>query len=279
MVSLVSQSDMLDFLNQLIAISPRPSTTSAGDDAATFIHQTFTGLGAADVKYQTVTAGATTISPNVIVTLAGSTRPDEIYVAGAHYDTDPGSPGADDNGSGMAAIVELLKIFNQYNFEATIMLVAFSGEEIGLHGSSDFAADASANSLDIRGAINLDMIGYVASGDTEDIDLIWHTNYDDGLKDASIAAQQTYVPGFAIKPFNYNDPGIAGNFDSDYTSFWTNGYAAVFFHEDTEEINPIRYGVGTDDIGNGLNSFSLMLNITRTAVATIATLAGPVSKK
>jgi Zn-dependent M28 family amino/carboxypeptidase len=278
MVTQVSQSDIAQFINDLVAISPRPSTTAAGNSAALFIHDKFVGLGAADVEYQTVTQASNTLSPNVIVTFTGAVRPNEIYIAGAHYDTDTDSAGADDNGSGSAALVEMVKIFSQYQFEATIMIVAFSGEEIGLHGSEDFAADAVANSLDIRGIINLDMIGYVEPGDTEDIDLIFHPDYDNGLTSASITAQQSFVPAFAIKTFNYvEDSRIPGNFNSDHISFWIEGYPAVFFHEDVEQINPIRTGAALNTVGIGLNSFSLVVNTTKTAVATLASLAVPVS--
>lgn len=195
-----------------------------------------------------------------------------IYLAGAHYDSDAGSVGADDNASGMGALVEMARILSQYEFEATIMLVAFSAEEVGLVGSETFAASASTSGYDIRGVINLDMVGFVAGGDTEDLDLVYHPSCE-GIKDSVLAARAAYVPAFAIKTFNVLS--IPPNFASDHYSFWDYGFAACFFHEDVEQLNPCRTNPSVDVLGTSLNSYSLLVNATRTAVATMASLAKP----
>jgi hypothetical protein len=279
MVSDVSSNEISSFVSELVSLGPRYSTASSGNSAAIYIHDCFAARGASNVQYQTVVHNFVTYSPNVVATFTGSVNAGEIYVLCGHYDTENNTSGADDNGSGLAALMEAARILGSRNFEATIKIAAFTGEEKGLRGSAVFASDADANNWNLKGVINLDMIGYVAAGDTEDIDLIYHSSYNAGLVNASITAQTRYVPDFAIKTFNYaTDARIPGNFSSDHESFWVHNFPAVFFHEDVEQINPIRFGMAPDTIGTGLNSYGMVVKITRTAIATVATLARPVAE-
>jgi Zn-dependent M28 family amino/carboxypeptidase len=94
---------------------------------------------------------------NVVAELTGATRPDEIYIIGAHYDS-VDNPGADDNGSGVAGVLEIARIVSQYDSDATIRFIAFDMEEWGLIGSDDYATDH--RSENIRGMISMDMIAY-----------------------------------------------------------------------------------------------------------------------
>jgi hypothetical protein len=95
---------------------------------------------------------------NVVGVHPGVVCPEEIYLVGAHYDTVADSPGAWDNASGVAGVLEAARILSQYSFEATIVFIAFDREEEGRKGS---AAYATEHSLDhIRGMIALDGIAY-----------------------------------------------------------------------------------------------------------------------
>jgi len=97
------------------------------------------------------------IGYNVVAELPGTTRRDEIYVIGAHYDS-VGNPGADDNGSGVAGVLEAARVISQYESEATIRFIAFDMEEVGLVGSKAYVAlHAGENFV---GVISLDMIAY-----------------------------------------------------------------------------------------------------------------------
>ena len=109
----------------------------------------------------------TTIT-NVIARLQGTDRSSTaVYVVGAHYDdrvTDvldftSDAPGADRDGSGVAAMLELARVFAQHPAKASIEFVAFGGEEQGLYGSAFFAAQAKAGGQNIQGALNMDTIG------------------------------------------------------------------------------------------------------------------------
>lgn len=103
---------------------------------------------------------------NVLATLPGSIHPERYFIVGAHFDSrgreecDPVefAPGANDDGSGTAALLELARVMSPYTFENSVIFMAFTGEEQGLHGSEAYAAYADSLDLDIRGMLNLDTI-------------------------------------------------------------------------------------------------------------------------
>jgi hypothetical protein len=106
---------------------------------------------------------------NVVATLHG-TNPDaddRVYVVGAHYDsrvTDvlngvSDAPGANDDGSGTSAVLELARVFAPHPTESTIVFVAYAGEEQGLLGSDHLAQVAKDAGWNIQGVLNMDIIG------------------------------------------------------------------------------------------------------------------------
>lgn len=104
---------------------------------------------------------------NVIGIKQGLVRPQEFYLVGAHYDSTSGkpcqnAPGANDNASGAAGVMELARVFSQLNTEASIIFVAFSGEEQGMLGSKKYMKTLvnSGMAADIKAFIILDMISY-----------------------------------------------------------------------------------------------------------------------
>jgi len=136
---------------------------------------------------------------NVIATIPGTTRPDDWYIIGAHYDSisnDNGhatAPGAEDNGSGTAGVLELARIFTANPPDATIMFICYAGEEQGLYGSKAHAQSIvnSGNTAKVKGMFNIDMIGY--TGDAE-LDCRLETRaIGQSLMDACIAAAAQYT--------------------------------------------------------------------------------------
>jgi hypothetical protein len=106
---------------------------------------------------------------NVIGTLKG-TQPESanrVYVVSGHYDsrcTDVlnftcDAPGADDDASGVAAVLELARVMSKHDFDATIVFMAVAGEEQGLYGSTFFAQQAKAAGMDVEGMFTNDIIG------------------------------------------------------------------------------------------------------------------------
>ncbi len=99
---------------------------------------------------------------NVVATKLGTTSPDEVYIVGAHYDS-VNNPGADDNASGVALILETARVLGQYDSDATIRLIAFDREEQGLVGSTAYAGDHQND--DIQAVLSCDMVAYSPDGE------------------------------------------------------------------------------------------------------------------
>jgi acetylornithine deacetylase/succinyl-diaminopimelate desuccinylase-like protein len=98
---------------------------------------------------------------NLLTSLPGVTQPEMLVVVGAHHDTVPGSPGADDNGSGLAGLLELARVLGRGRWAATLQLVAFDFEETGFFGSRAYVdALRRTSGVRLRGALILEMIGY-----------------------------------------------------------------------------------------------------------------------
>jgi len=137
----------------------RPAALHA---AERYIDETLHALGY-EVRRQNYEAQGVDCA-NLEVVIAGSARAAEIVLAGAHYDTVPGSPGADDNASGVAAILELARLLREARPARTIRLVAFVNEEPpfffwGEMGSKVYARAARARGDDIRVMLSLEMLG------------------------------------------------------------------------------------------------------------------------
>jgi Zn-dependent M28 family amino/carboxypeptidase len=211
-------------------------------------------------------------SPNVIATWNGK-ETSEWIVAGAHYDSrseDSSSktnraPGADDNGSGTSAMLELARIVNStsvdFGLERGLKLCFFSGEEQGLLGSRALAAQYKAEDVNVVAMINADMLGYQA---TSEVTL--------GFKDRSVTPELValakdlttlYVPGLPTAD--------SSSCCSDYLSFWEEGYPSVGFFENGEAAsNYPSYHTETDLI-EYVNTKQLALE-TQAVAATVFTL-------
>ncbi|MEX2178309.1 MAG: M20/M25/M40 family metallo-hydrolase [Gemmatimonadaceae bacterium] len=121
---------------------------------------------------------------NVIATLRGTTNPGLVYVVSSHFDSVERGPGADDNTSGTAALLEAARVLARRPQAATIQFAWFTGEEGGLLGSREYVRRAVAANQRIVGALNNDMIGW--SNDFRLDNTIRYSN--DGIRDLQHAA-------------------------------------------------------------------------------------------
>jgi bacterial leucyl aminopeptidase len=128
---------------------------------------------------------------SVIMTIPGTTRPDEVVVLGGHLDSitmmggkNGRAPGADDDASGIATLTEIARVLlaNDYRPDRTIKFIAYAAEEIGLRGSQAVVKDFKKRGVNVIGALQLDMTNY--QGSEKDIWL---------MKDFTSAAQNTFV--------------------------------------------------------------------------------------
>jgi hypothetical protein len=97
---------------------------------------------------------------NVVATLRGTVDPDVVYVVSSHYDSVEAGPGADDDSSGTAALLEAARVLADHPLPATVIFASFTGEEGGLLGSREFVRRAVAAKLHVAGALNNDMVGW-----------------------------------------------------------------------------------------------------------------------
>jgi Peptidase family M28/WD40-like Beta Propeller Repeat len=97
---------------------------------------------------------------NVIATLRGTENPELIYVVSSHFDSVAGGPGADDDTSGTAALLEAARILQPNPLPVTVVFASFTGEEAGLLGSTEFVGRAGEQKWNVVGALNNDMIGW-----------------------------------------------------------------------------------------------------------------------
>lgn len=212
--------------------------------------------------------------PNVVATLPGSVHPERMVVLGAHYDSINlsgsalAAPGADDNASGSAGLLEALAALAQGEHENTVRCVWFCAEELGLLGSAADAAQLAAAGTEVVAMLNMDMIAYRAAGDALDLDFATNST-DPALVQFCRDAAATYVPALPTVT------GVLTAGSSDHASYNAQGFPAAFFFEDLGQYSPVIHTSG-DTLGASANDWVLAQRITQAFVAAAATLASPV---
>ena len=214
-------------------------------------------------------------SDNVIALKRGLVHPDEYVVCGAHYDSynnSPGlpdslrAPGADDNATGVAGIMEAARLLSHCHFERSVLFCNWAAEEVGLKGSEAFANECAEHLVDIVGYFNLDMTGYLKEGTDLHVHLLYTT------RDSLIA---NYVYNFC--DVYYPDMPVRQNWlpwgDSDYSSFNRAGYAAIHPFEDVYFSSPYIHS-SNDILGVSVNNMPQCKRFTELNLGLVATLAG-----
>ena len=154
-----------------LATYDRSSRRSGIASARDWLLGQFGNLGLQTSTYAFPMSGTVAVPQvNVIGTLTGTTLPDEWIIVGAHYDSiqtngagSAAAPGAEDNASGCAAVLEMAEVFTRFPPKRTMVFTCFSGEEQGLIGSTRWVEDAlrpNGHLPKIKLALIMDMIGY-----------------------------------------------------------------------------------------------------------------------
>lgn len=227
----------------------------------------------------------TTVLTNVVATLKGTDPTDKrVFVISAHMDSRASdvmdrvgdAPGANDDGSGTAAVIECARVMSKHSFPATIIFVALCGEEQGLLGANFMARNAKAVNMEIAAVLNNDMIGNNNSNETNIIDNTKVRIFSEGLpavgmdekKAASIRALglendgpsrqlarymkeigERYIDNLEVVLVNRPDRFLRGG---DQTPFQQQGFTAVRVtemnenyihqHQDIRIENGLQYG-------------------------------------
>jgi Zn-dependent M28 family amino/carboxypeptidase len=177
------------------------------------------------------------------------------------------APGADDNASGVSALLEVARILSDVNTDHSIIFVLFSGEEQGKWGSTHYADLIDKADLDLDLLINLDMVGFDPKGTNDFL-----IEYDNGNvvqdNDKYSRAVATFIKDIADNYTNLNATlSLLGN--SDYLPFEALGYTVIGFHDDGVTRNPDHHT--TTDIPDLLN-YEYLASVTKLVLATILSL-------
>ncbi len=176
---------------------------------------------------------------SVILTVKGSTKPNEVIVVGAHGDSiagwsptdDVDAPGADDDASGLAVITEALRIMNAMGVrpDRTMKFISYAAEEVGLRGSSDVAQSFRDRNENVVGVMQLDMTNFT----TRPKEIVLMTDYTDARQNSFIKNLiKTYLPKNVVKEDR------CGYACSDHASWSRRGYpASIPFESRMREYN------------------------------------------
>ena len=302
MVSEVAVDSLKAYVSQLVAFGTRNTLSTQKDPkrgigaAKTWVLNKYNQFARQSNGRLTALIDSTILQPdgrrvdsainlgNVVATLKGTDPKDNrVFIISGHLDNMRSSvmdragdaPGANDDASGVAAVVECARIMSKHSFPATVLFVAFSGEEQGLLGATYMANKARKENLKIEAILNNDIMGSNHSNETNIINNTQIRVFSEGLPayqlDSSAAlirqlglendgkarqlaryvkeVGERYVDNLEVVMIYRNDRFLRGG---DHTPFVTNGYAAVRItemnenyyhqHQNVRTENGIRYG-------------------------------------
>lgn len=249
MIQQLDESMILGYIEKLVSFGPHPTARRflgkifdlSIEKVSRYIYNEFQSMGL-EVRYQTWKQELTIRNlwnppgykgwlegKNIEATLPGTDESsNEIYVMVAHYDTTRDSPGADDDGSGIAAMLSAAKLMSQYSFNHTIRFVTVSGHEQGLFGSYSYAKEARNNNDNIVATLCVDMIGYPGPNDRDDELRVFENEPSRWITDFTYDVNQRYSEYLNLEIFRVGNP--KGHL-SDYLNFWDFDFDTVFYHE------------------------------------------------
>ena len=255
----VDEAMILGYLEELTAFGPRVTTTPECEAAGRYIYSEFKDMGL-NVRYHNWSSG-NLFGSNIEATINGlDETSDKIYIICAHYDSVPGSPGADDDGSGTAAVMAAANVMSQYGFNNTVRFVTFSGEEQGLYGSYYYAEEAYENSDNIIAVLNVDMIGFAPTEEDARKIRVYENEASEWVTEFTTTISHEYYPYLKLEviPSGFT-------WGSDHYYFWEFGYYAIFY----AEYNFNDYYHSPQDIIENMN-IEYATNSTRLIIATLA---------
>jgi hypothetical protein len=221
---------------------------------------------------------------NLLATRRGVERPWEVVELGAHYDTVDASPGADDNASGVAALLETARLLQGTRLVRTLRLCFYAGEEHGLLGSSHHAAQVAQHPAErLLGALVVDMVGYARREpgtqlsplrvpllfdlpDTADFVLVVGNLHSGGIGSRWEDAAQRYAPGLGFYSVNRLAAFVPDAHRSDHAAYWSHGLRAVLL-TDTAELRSTHYHRPSDTAGT--LDYEFLADVTRALAATV----------
>ena len=233
--------------------------------AATYLFETYKSFGySPELQWFERANALGGKTANVVATLKGTVNPELIYVVSSHYDSAAISPGADDDSSGTAVLLETARILAQRPQPATIVFASFTGEEAGLLGSREFVRRAVADKLAVVGALNNDMVGW--ANDQRLDSTIRYSN--SGIRDIQHAAAIQFTDLITYDALYYKSTDAAAYYEAFGDIVGGIGSYPVLssphYHQSHDVLENINH--------------RLVAEVTKTTVATVALLASSPSR-
>ncbi|MBU1317849.1 MAG: M28 family peptidase [candidate division Zixibacteria bacterium] len=252
LISLISQDSLQSYVEVLESFPPRVTGSASDYAARDWCVGKLQEFGYTNVELDSFTYSSNAVQ-NVVAYKYGTGLLEHQIVVGAHRDAVSGSPGADDNGSGTAGVLEIARVLKDIETEMSFVFILFTGEEQGLHGSWHYANEAAANGDSIVLMVNMDMIGY--EGNTNDVTL-YHSSdatYAQLYKDLADSLSGVSLIGHLSGTSAY----------SDHYPFQQNGYDVVFTIE--YNFSPVYH---TPNDNSSYLDYTYMARIVKGCLAT-----------
>ena len=265
LIGLVTQSTLYTYDSTLQAFPGRVAGTAGNRAARDWFAGKFAAFGYDSVyidTFQASLSGTPTQCYNVVATKLGTRYPDHQVIVGAHFDAVSGSPGADDNGSGSSAVLEIARILAGIETDMTFIFILFDAEEYGLYGSEHYAGEAYARGDNIVYMFDLDMVG--AINNSNEVTVYHGTDTSYSFIYLDLADSLLNLTGY-----------LSGNIAaSDHYPFSQLGYIVTFIIE--YNFSPVYH---TYQDSTTYMDFSYMTKLVKSALATtyyVSQTEGPV---
>lgn len=235
LVSQVKSQNTMSYLTEFVSFGEKRIGSTAEYYTRNWLIAQYENWGYTHVETQNVYASGQ-VGQNIIVTKTGTTFPDEFIVVTGHYDTIFG-PGANDNGSGTAVILEMARILQNIPTEYSIKFIHFTAEELGLIGSKQYVENIVVpQNLNIKLVLNIDQVGGVANQVNNTItcekDVEWPTSNDD---ESATATSQLAT---SMELYSNLQTHISHAYGSDYVPFQEKGFVITGLYEFNESPYP-----------------------------------------
>lgn len=235
---------------------------------------------------------------NIIGKKKGMAGEGDIYILCAHYDTVDDAPGADDNASGIAGMLEAVKVLSKYQFKNTLVFIGFDKEEEGLYGSSLYVFDGGIKVYErVKGVINFDMIGcYSDQPNSQQIPAGFESLFPDAYRAVS---QNGFKGDFVLNVSNENSRSLAASFqnmakayvptlnvvsletknkggdtpqllESDHAPFWDRLHPAIHIGDGAGTRNKYYHSKNDKDV---TINYRFLSDIVKASIITLASLA------
>jgi len=258
-VGRVSVDSVLATLRKLESLGVKAAGTDALAQTADWLESRYRSFGYSDIVRQNVDFRTHTLQ-NIIVTKTGAGAADRFLIISGHYDTARG-PGVNDNGSGVAVVLEAARVLAGVDTDLSIRFIDFSGEEIGLVGSRAYVNEIVVpQAMDIALVLNIDEVGGMAG--TPNTVITCERDERPPVENNPASAASTDTLAALTRAYTSLDTRIAHAWGSDYLPFESAGYVITGFYE----ANESRYPHTPNDVVANLD-FEYVTQVARATVA------------